>query len=118
MLKIEDFKDFGTKEFLLAWKRFKEDGQDKEIDLSFCAQPYKDDVWYQIVIGDCLDDDFVETDFIESCVKKCAETGADIAVVGVWHEYPDKRIEDFSVELAGTGHSRRHHDVDDFRSTG
>lgn len=41
-------------------------------------------------------DDFVETDFIESCVKKCAETGADIAVVGVWHEYPDKRIEDFS----------------------
>ena len=79
MLKIEDFKDFGTKEFLLAWKRFKEDGQDKEIDLSFCAQPYKDDVWYQIVIGDCLDNDFVETEKLNfNSLKKA---------IGWWNTY-------------------------------
>lgn len=58
MLKIDDFKDYGIYEETLKWERFEENGLDKEIDLIFCAEPFKDNVWYEVIVGVCLDDEF------------------------------------------------------------
>ncbi len=60
MLKIDDFKDCEIYEETLKWNHFKENGLDKEIDLILCAEPFKDNVWYQVIVGVCLDDEFKE----------------------------------------------------------
>lgn len=41
-------------------------------------------------------DDFIETDFIELCIKKALNENLDTVITGTWHEYADKKIADFS----------------------
>ena len=59
MLKFEDFK-YCDEERNLCWYRYKRDNQYFESTLSFCFDLSKDDAWYQIVIGECLEDDYKE----------------------------------------------------------
>jgi len=56
MLRIEDFKHC-DEEWNLCWRRYKRDDRDFEAVLSFCFDPSKDYAWYQIVIGECFEDD-------------------------------------------------------------
>lgn len=54
MLNIKDFKNTGIFEETLYFRQL----EDKEIVLSACFEPYKDSAWYQINIGECLEDDY------------------------------------------------------------
>lgn len=59
MLKIEDFKGYnGERE--LCWKRFYKNEFMYEAILSFCFEPIKDNAWYQIIIGQCFENDYKE----------------------------------------------------------
>lgn len=59
MLKIEDFKGYdGGRE--LCWKRFYKNEFMYEAILSFCFEPIKDNAWYQIIIGQCFENDYKE----------------------------------------------------------
>jgi len=54
----------------------------------------------QAVTGDYIvhvdSDDFVETDFVEQCVKKVVEDDVDLVITGTWHEYEDKKVADYA----------------------
>lgn len=59
MLKIEDFKGYnGERE--LCWKRFYKNEFMYEAILSFCFELIKDNAWYQIIIGQCFENDYKE----------------------------------------------------------
>lgn len=58
ILNIENFKDFGVREILLSFEQFTKEGKDMEINLNFCAEPAHDNAWYQINIGECLEDEY------------------------------------------------------------
>ncbi len=58
MLKIEDFKDSKIKEILFSFEQFTREGKDIEINLNFCAEPARDNAWYQINIGEYLEDEY------------------------------------------------------------
>lgn len=62
MIKVEDFKDIGILEETLHFKQFEENGVSKEIVLSACFEPIKDSAWYQINIGECLEDEYKDTE--------------------------------------------------------
>lgn len=58
MIKVEDFRDVGILEETLYFEHFKENDVSKEIVLSACFEPIKDSAWYQINIGECLENDY------------------------------------------------------------
>jgi len=78
MLKIEDFKGY-DEEWNLCWSRYKRDNRDFEAVLSFCFNLSKDDAWYQIVIGECLEDDYKEIETFKFNRLKNA--------IAYWNEY-------------------------------
>ena len=78
MLKIEDFKHC-DEEWNLCWCRYKRDDRDFEAVLSFCFDPSKDDAWYQIVIGECFEDDYKEMEILRFNRLKEA--------IAHWNEY-------------------------------
>lgn len=59
-LTVEDFSEFGVREVLLSFEEFTREGKDMEINLNFCAEPARDNAWYQINIGECLEDEYKE----------------------------------------------------------
>lgn len=59
MLRIEDFRGYDRAQEL-CWKRFDKDDFIYEAILTFCFEPVKDNAWYQIIIGQCFENDYKE----------------------------------------------------------
>ena len=63
MLKIQDFKHC-SEEWTMCWCHYKRDDRDFEAVLSFRFDPLKDDAWYQIAVGECLEDNYKEIEVV------------------------------------------------------